>query len=58
MIEGTGFKLLEYLLVPDSGTPAIVASLEGADDVVMHVGPVIECLECVLRFGGALMQGL
>ena len=59
MVERAGFKLLEYLLASDSGAPAVVASFESVDDVLVHyVGPVIECLERVLYFGGALMQEL
>ena len=47
-----------YLLASDSGAPAVVASFESVDDAIVHVGPVIECLERVLYFGGALMQEL
>ena len=58
MVERAGFELLENLLVSDSGASAVVASFEGVDDVIMHVGPVAECLERVLYFGGALVQEL
>ena len=58
LVERAGFELFENLLASDRGASAVVASFEGVDDVVMHVGPVVESLKRVLYFRGALVQEL
>ena len=55
LVKRSGFELVYKLLTSYGGTLALVAALEGCNDIFMHFWPVVELFEHMLNLGRALV---